>query len=33
MLNEKFGIAKIGVFGSYARCGQNSKSDEDILVF
>jgi predicted nucleotidyltransferase len=32
MLNEKYGVVEIGVFGSYARGGQKSQSDVDILV-
>jgi hypothetical protein len=31
-LVEKYGISKIGVFGSYAREEHNSESDVDILV-
>ncbi len=29
---KKYGVEKIGLFGSYAKNNQNSKSDIDILV-
>ncbi len=32
ILNEKYGITAIGVFGSYVRGEQSSESDLDILV-
>lgn len=32
VIKEKFGIKKIGIFGSYARGEQTRKSDVDILV-
>lgn len=32
ILREKFGVKKIGVFGSYARGNQLESSDVDILV-
>lgn len=32
LLNEKYGVREIGVFGSYARGGQKTQSDVDILV-
>jgi len=31
-IKSKFGIAKIGVFGSFARCEDKAESDIDILV-
>ncbi len=31
-LKEKFGVVKIGLFGSYAKDGQSAESDIDILV-
>ncbi len=31
-LKEKYGVKKIGVFGSYSKEMQNEKSDVDILV-
>ena len=31
-LKEQFGVSQLGVFGSYARGEQNSKSDLDLLV-
>jgi predicted nucleotidyltransferase len=31
-LEQKFGIKKIGIFGSYARGEQTEKSDLDILI-
>jgi hypothetical protein len=32
MLNEKYGIKRIGVFGSYATNVQHAKSDVDLLL-
>ncbi len=32
LLNEKYSVTKIGLFGSYARNEANEKSDIDILV-
>ncbi len=32
VIKEKFGIKKIGIFGSYARGEQTRKSDVDVLV-
>jgi uncharacterized protein len=32
MLSEKYGVVELGIFGSYARGGQKSQSDVDILV-
>jgi uncharacterized protein len=32
ILKEKFGIKKIGLFGSYARSSHNTESDVDLLV-
>ena len=32
MLNEKFKVKRIGVFGSYARGDEGNTSDVDILV-
>ena len=32
MLNEKYGIKRIGVFGSYATNAQHEKSDVDLLL-
>ena len=32
MLEEKFGVTKIGLFGSYARDEANEQSDIDIAV-
>ena len=29
---KNYGVKKVGLFGSFARLGQNSKSDVDILV-
>lgn len=29
---KRYGVKKIGIFGSFARSGQNNKSDVDILV-
>ena len=31
-LNEKYGLISIGLFGSYFRGDQDSKSDLDVLV-
>ena len=31
-LNEKYGLISIGLFGSYVRGDQDSKSDLDVLV-
>lgn len=31
-LNERYGINKIGIFGSYSREEQNTESDIDLLV-
>jgi len=31
-LNEKYGVIKVGVFGSFARAEQREDSDIDILV-
>ena len=31
-LKERFGVKRIGIFGSYVRGEQNKKSDVDILV-
>ena len=31
-LNEKYGLITIGLFGSYVRGDQDSKSDLDVLV-
>ncbi|HWQ65354.1 MAG TPA: nucleotidyltransferase family protein [Methanospirillum sp.] len=31
-IRERFGVKKIGIFGSFARGDQTSKSDVDILV-
>ena len=31
-LNEKYGLVAIGLFGSYVRGDQDSKSDLDVLV-
>ena len=31
-LNEKYGVSKIGLFGSYARDEADSESDIDIAV-
>lgn len=31
-LHEKFGVSRIGVFGSYSRGDEKSESDIDILV-
>jgi len=31
-LREKFGVTRIGVFGSFAHGGQNTKSDIDLVV-
>ena len=31
-LQEKYGVTKIGLFGSYARGEQNGESDVDIVV-
>ncbi len=31
-LKEKFGVKRIGIFGSYARGEQTKKSDLDVLV-
>ena len=31
-LHERFGVTRMGVFGSFARGGQTSKSDIDLLV-
>ena len=32
MLSEKYGVIELGVFGSYARGGQKSQSDVDIII-
>ena len=32
ILNQKFGISEIGIFGSYVRGEEKNKSDLDILV-
>ena len=32
VLNKKFGVKKIGVFGSYAKRKETSKSDIDIYI-
>lgn len=32
LLAEKYGVVELGVFGSYARGGQKSQSDVDILI-
>ncbi len=32
ILTERFGVGKIGIFGSYVRNEQKRKSDIDILV-
>ena len=32
LLRERFHVVKIGLFGSYARGDQNSKSDIDLVV-
>ena len=32
LLRDKYHIIRIGLFGSYARCDQNAKSDIDLLV-
>ena len=32
MLSEKYGVVELWVFGSYARGGQKSQSDVDILI-
>jgi predicted nucleotidyltransferase len=32
VLQEKYGVAKVEVFGSYARCGQTPQSDIDLLI-
>ena len=32
LLNAKFGVKEIGIFGSYARSEQEEQSDIDILV-
>ena len=31
-LHEKFGVTRIGVFGSFAQGGQTIRSDIDLLV-
>ncbi len=31
-LKEQFGVAKIGIFGSFARGGERPESDVDVLV-
>ncbi|WP_318506142.1 nucleotidyltransferase family protein [Bacillus sp. T3] len=31
-LQDKYGIKKLGIFGSYARNAQNAKSDVDVLI-
>lgn len=31
-LAEKYSVKEIGIFGSFARCEMNEKSDMDILV-
>jgi uncharacterized protein len=31
-LREKFGVTRIGIFGSFSRGGQNIKSDIDLVV-
>ncbi|MFH0814062.1 MAG: nucleotidyltransferase family protein [Pseudomonadota bacterium] len=32
VLAEKYGVAVVGVFGSYVRCAQKDQSDIDLLV-
>ena len=32
VLAEKYGVAVVGVFGSYVRCAQKERSDIDLLV-
>ena len=32
LLREKFGVTRIGIFGSFAQGGQNTKSDIDMVV-
>jgi predicted nucleotidyltransferase len=32
VLAEKYGVAVVGVFGSYVRCAQKDRSDIDLLV-
>jgi uncharacterized protein len=32
VLAEKYGVAVVGVFGSYVRCAQKGQSDIDLLV-
>ncbi len=32
LLREKFGVTRMGVFGSFAQGGQNTKSDIDMVV-
>ena len=32
VLAEKYGVAVVGIFGSYVRCAQKDRSDIDLLV-